>query len=197
MPNKVGQDHTPNKVAGEVPPRTFNPTSIPGLSNQARDAVNAAFEAMSAWRKETVETSEKHSKLVIGKMATAAAALGWPGEIVDAARTQMESVSEMHIQAIDHIMNAWEQQLKLPNPMTASPSAMLSQLKSLPGFGPSRGLSSANALAGMNPFQFWTQMAEQWQNSWTNAMTFWSRAGNGKIKTAPAATEPRGLGRRT
>jgi hypothetical protein len=84
---------------------------------------------MSAWRSETVETSEKHSKLVIAKMAAAATALGWPGEIVDAARTQMESISEIHIQAIDHIMNAWEQQLKLPNPMTASPSAMLSQLK--------------------------------------------------------------------
>jgi hypothetical protein len=185
MPNKVGEVHTPKKVGGEVPPGTFNPMSIPGLSNQAREAVNAAFEAMSAWRKETVETSEKHSNLVIGKMATAAAAIGWPGEIVDAARTQMESVSEMHIQAIDHIMNAWEQQLKLPNPMTASPSAMLSQLKSLPGFGPSGGLSGANALAGMNPLQFWTQMAEHLQKSWADAMTFWSRAGNGNDKDRP------------
>jgi hypothetical protein len=185
MPNKVGEVHTPNKVGGEVPPHTSNPMPFPGLSNQARDAVNAAFEAMSAWRKETVETSEKHSKLVIGKMATAAAAIGWPGEIVDAARTQMESVSQTHIQAIDHIMNAWEQQLKLPNPMTASTSAMLSQLKSFPGFGPSRGPSSANGLAGMNPFQYWAQMAEQWQNSWTNAMTFWSRAGNASDKDRP------------
>jgi hypothetical protein len=62
MPNNVGKVHMPNKV-GEVPPRTFNPMSTPGLSNKAREAVNAAFEAMSTWRKETVESSEKHSKL--------------------------------------------------------------------------------------------------------------------------------------
>ena len=169
----------PNK-SGEVKSRTFNPMPFPGLSNNAREAVNAAFEAMSAWRSETVETNEKHSKLVIDKMAAAATALGWPGEIVDAARTQMESISELHIQAIDHIMNAWEQQLKLPNAMTASPSAMLSQLKSFPTFGTSGGGPNANALGGMNPLQFWTQMAEHWQKSWADAMTFWSRARHGK-----------------
>jgi hypothetical protein len=38
--------------------------------------VNAAFDAMSAWRNETAEASEKNSKVVIEKMAAAAAALG-------------------------------------------------------------------------------------------------------------------------
>ena len=46
----------------ETTPRSFNPMSIPGLSKEARDAVNAALSAMSTWRNETVETSEKNSK---------------------------------------------------------------------------------------------------------------------------------------
>jgi hypothetical protein len=68
----------------------------------------------------------------------AAAALGWPEQIVDAAREQMQTITEIQIKTMDHMMDALEEQLKLPNPMTASPSAMLSKLKSLPGFGQKR-----------------------------------------------------------
>ena len=39
-------------------PRNFNPMSVPGLSDEARQAVNAAFDAMSAWRIETVKNSK-------------------------------------------------------------------------------------------------------------------------------------------
>ena len=38
-----------NKYA-EVTPRNFNPMWAPGLSEDARKAVNAAFDAMSTWR---------------------------------------------------------------------------------------------------------------------------------------------------
>ena len=52
-------------------PRNFNPMSVPGLSDEARQAVNAAFDAMSAWRIETVKNNEKNSEEVIEKMAAA------------------------------------------------------------------------------------------------------------------------------
>ena len=103
----------------EVEPRSFNPMSVPGLTNEVREAVNGALKAMSTWRNDIAETSEKNGKRVIEKMAAAAAALGWPEQIVDAARAQMQSIVEMQIQTLDHTMDAWEEQLKLPNPMTA------------------------------------------------------------------------------
>jgi hypothetical protein len=167
-----------SKFAG-VTPRSFNPTSVPGLSNEARDAVDAALKAMSTWRNETADSGEKDSKQVIEKMAAAATALGWPDQIVGAARAQMQTIIEMQIKTMDHMMDAWEEQLKLPNPMTASPSGMLSKLKSLPGFGPSGSWPSADAFqkATMNPLQFWMQFAEQWQKSWADTMTFWAKAG--------------------
>ena len=89
----------------EVTPRSFNPLGVPGLSNEARDAVNAAFKAMSAWRSETADVSEKNSKQLIEKMAAAAAALGWPEQIVDAARAQMQTITEMQIKTMDHMMD--------------------------------------------------------------------------------------------
>jgi len=53
-----------NKFA-ELSARNFNPMSVTGLSDEARKAVNAAFDAMSTWRIETAKNSEKNSEQVI------------------------------------------------------------------------------------------------------------------------------------
>jgi hypothetical protein len=162
----------------EVTSRNFNPMLAPSLPDEARKAVNAAFDAMSTWRIETANTSAKNSKQVIEKMAAAARALGWPEQIVDATRTQLQSVTKTQIQMMDHVMDAWEEQIKSPNPMTAS-STMLSNLKPLPGISPAGTWPNADAfsLAAMNPMQFWIQLAEQWQKAWADTMAFWAKAG--------------------
>jgi hypothetical protein len=137
-------------------PRNFNPMTVSGLSDEARQAVNAAFDAMSTWRIETAQSSEKNSEQVIEKMAAAARALGWPEQIVDATRAQLQSITKMQIQMMDQLMDAWEEQIKSPNSVTV-PSAMLSKLKSLPGATPAGSWPNADAFAGaaMNPMQFW------------------------------------------
>src|SRR5262249_18135219 len=152
-------------------PRNFDLMSVPGLSDEARKAVKAAFDAMSTWRIETAENTEKNSERVIEKMAAAARALGWPEQIVDATRAQIQSITKMQIQTMDHMMDAWEEQIRSPNPMTAS-SAMLSKLKS-PGFGPAGSGPNAEAfpMAAMNPMQFWMQFAGQCQKAWADSMS--------------------------
>ena len=158
----------------EPPARSFDAMSAIGLSEEARKAVNEAFDAMSTWRIETAKSSEKNSEQVIEKMAAAARALGWPGEIVDVIRTQIQSITKLQIETMDQIMDAWEEQIKAPNPMTRAPAAILSKLRSLPGFSPAGTWPSSDAfpMGAMNPFQFWTQLAEQWQKASAEAMTF-------------------------
>ena len=151
----------------EVKPRGFNPISASGLTNEAREGVNATLKAMSAWRNEIADTNEKNGKRVIEKMAAAAATLGWPEQVVDAARTQLQSIAELQTKTIDHMMDAWEEQVKLPNPMAASPSAMLSKLQSLPGLGGTQAVT--------NPMQMWMQFAEQWQRAWTDTIGGWGK----------------------
>jgi hypothetical protein len=56
----------------------------------------------------------------------------------------MQGIVETHIQAMDQIMDAWEEQLKSPNPTAAPPSAMLSNLKT-PQLQPSRHLAKRRA----------------------------------------------------
>ena len=162
----------PTKFA-EVTSRTFSPSLAPGLSDEARKAVNAAFDAMSTWRTETVN-SEKSFERVIDKMAAAARALGWPEQIVDATRVQMEGITKMQIQTMDQMMDAWEEQIKSPS----SSSAILSKLKPLPIFGLGTWPSAApSQMAAFNPFAVYMQIAQQWQKAWVDAMAVWANAG--------------------
>jgi hypothetical protein len=163
----------PKKFA-EATQRNFDRTLTPKLSDDARKAVNAAFEAMSTWRNEIVN-SEKNSEQVIEKMAEAARKLGWPEQIVDATRMQMEAVTKMQIQTMDRMMDSWEEQIKSPN----SSSTMLSKLTSLPNFGPVGSWPNAAGspqIAALNPFQFYMQVAQQWQKTWADAMASWAKA---------------------
>jgi hypothetical protein len=161
--------------APEATPRNFNPASVPELSDETRQAVNAAFEAMSNWRRETVNSSEKNGEQVIEKMAAAARALGWPQQIVDAARAQMQSITTVQIQTMDRMMDAWEEQIKSPN----ASSALVSKLRALPSFGAAGNWSNANAFqtAALNPLRFYMQYVEQWQKAWVDAVGFWVNAG--------------------
>ena len=149
---------------------TLDLTSIPGLSNKAREAVSAVFEAMTVWQSETAKVGEKNSKQVLDKMATAAAALGWPEQIVDAARAQIQGIGQIQAKTMEHISAAWEEQLK--NPTAASPEAMLSKLKSMPGFEPAGNWPNAEALrtAATAPLALWMEFGKQWQKFWLDSM---------------------------
>jgi hypothetical protein len=162
----------------EVQPRDYNPRAIAGLTPDAREAVNAALKAMSTWRNEIADANGKNGKRVIEKMAAAAAELGWPEQITDTARTQFQSIVNMQIKTMDQMMDAWEEQIKLPDVMTASPSAMLSKLKSLPSFSASASWPSPDAFqkAAMNPLQLWMQMLEQSQKACAEMMSLWGKS---------------------
>jgi hypothetical protein len=149
--------------------------AIPHLSEDARKAVNEVFEAISTWRSETLSNSEKNSEQVIEKMAAAARALGWPEQIVDATRDQLQKVTKMQIDTLDHLMDLWEEQIKSPDPMTAS-TAMLGRLRSIPTFGAGGSWTDPEA-AAMNPMQLYAQFVNQWQKAWTDAMAFWGKSG--------------------
>ena len=158
----------PSKSA-EATPRTFDSTLAAGLPEEARKAVKVAFDAMSTWRTQIVN-NEKNIEAVIDKIAAGAKAMGWPEEIVDATRAQMETMNGMQLQVMDQVMDAWEEQIKSPN----AASAMLSKLKSMSPFGsmanwPGAGPSQAN------PFGLYMQVAQQWQKAWTDAMALWMK----------------------
>jgi len=144
----------------DAEPRKVSLLTVAGLPKEVEERVNAALEAMSVWRNQLAEANQKNGNEAIQKMAAAAAALGWPEQVVDAARAQLQSVAEIQTKTMDQVMDAWEQQAKLP---TASPSAVLSKLQSLPDGWPRAGLA-----APTNPFELWMQFAQQWPKVWVD-----------------------------
>jgi hypothetical protein len=131
---------------------------------------------MSNWRSDAAESSEKNMKRVITKMAAAAAELGWPEQIVDTARTQLQNLTEMQIKTMDQMVEAWEEQLKSTK-SASSPSAMLSKMKSSAGPMGSWPGGDAFQMGMTSPLQFWMTCAGQWQKAWTDMMTTWTKAG--------------------
>lgn len=151
---------------------TFDPASG-GLSEEAREAVNAALDAMATWRSETAKRSEECLAQVMDRMAEAARALGWPDQVVEATCGQVQAVSKMQLQMIDKVMDAWEEQIKSTSP----PTALLSKLRSysnLDSAGVWPGVDPAQA-AAMNPFLIYLQMMEQWQKAWADAAASWPK----------------------
>src|SRR5262249_21181564 len=116
------------------------PSAIPA---KAREALTAAFEAMSTWRNDVVEVNETHSKRIVEKMSAAAIALGWPDQIVDAVRTQVYAITDMQAQTIGRMVDAWEEQLKVSQKRG---TPMVPQLKSWQHFGATGGAAGAEML---------------------------------------------------
>jgi hypothetical protein len=132
----------------------------------AREAVNAFFDALSAWREEVASSTERFSQTVLDKMAAAATATGWPKETVEASRTHLVQASKTQIGMIDQLMDAWQAQVKLP-----MPTPFLSQQGSFFGVGP------ASAMSSLAPVQLWMEMAQVWQRNWASALSTWTNAG--------------------
>jgi hypothetical protein len=91
-----------------------NKSVTESLDREGREAVNAVFDALSAWREEVAASTARYSQTVLDKMATAATAMGWPKEVVEASRKHFEQASKMQTNMIDRLMDAWQEQLKSP-----------------------------------------------------------------------------------
>lgn len=146
-------------------------------SKDAHKAISEVLEAISTWHTEMTAASTKNNKKVIAKMSSAARALGWPQEVVDAFGAQVQNSSRMQLELIHHIMDAWEQQIRSPTPLAQFPSAMMEKLQSWP--------SSAQKLwtapeAPSNPMDVWKQMGEQWQKNWTEVIAYWANTASTK-----------------
>ena len=154
-----------------------------GIPEEAQKAFSAAFDAMSGWREEIASAAERNGNAVFDKMGTAAKAMGWPAELVDMTRQQMQQGTKMQVQLMDQVMDVWEQQIKSPGtalpgmptmpgmpamPKFDNPFANMPGMAGMMGPGGIPGMPDFSGMA--NPMQFWMQAAEMWQKNWATAM---------------------------
>ena len=143
-----------------------NKSATETLDREGREAVNAVFDALSAWREEVTASTARYSQTILDKMAAAATAMGWPKEVVEASRKHFEQTSKMQTNMIDQLMDAWQEQLKSPlrGPFNV-------QLPPFPGMGFG---ASQNSTFQIAPVQLWMEAAEVWQRNWASAWSTWT-----------------------
>lgn len=148
------------------------------LTKEAQEAVSDAFDAVVEWNTELGANTEN----VAQKMAVAARAIGWPDPIVTAITSHVHSITQLHIHMMGHFLDAWQEQIKSPNPMASFPAAMLSKLQSWPELAGSSGWPSVEAFGNLSKGQeqFWIQIGDQWQKSWAQGIAAWSQFGTQK-----------------
>ncbi len=139
-----------------------NKSVTEGLDREGREAVNAVFDALSAWREEVTASTARYSQTILDKMAAAATAVGWPKEVVEASRKHFEQASKMQSNMLDQLMAAWQEQLK--SPMSGPFNVQLRQFTGM-GSGASQKIA---------PVQVWMDAAEVWQRNWASAWSMWT-----------------------
>lgn len=153
------------------------------MNDEARRAINSAFDALTDWRNEMAAANERYSTKVFDQMSAATRAMGVPDEVVTATRQQLQNASRMQLQMMDGVMDVWKQQMRDPNSAAhLSPDflkGMPDFTKGFGGFGDMGG--GLGGLGGMSmaPFQMWMQAAEMWQKNWASAMSFWTKGPQG------------------
>jgi len=157
------------------------------IDAKTREAFNGAIDAMAEWREEMAGSTERYSKKVFDRMSVAARLMGWPEELIEATREQVEHASKIQMHMLDQVMDAWEQQMKSPGSNVFA-ERITTGMQSFPGmptfpgmeafqktFGSAPGRSGMPDAGGLPlaPLQFWMQAAEMWQKNWNSAMSMW------------------------
>ena len=136
------------------------------LPRETREAIEAVFDALSAWRDKVGASTERYSETVLDKMAAAARALGWPKELVEASHKHLAQASKMQMHVIDQLMDAWQKQLTSP-----TSDQFIAQLGTLP----SPGFTAT-------PIDFWMQTTEMWRRNWESALAMWTNPTSGSSR---------------
>lgn len=143
-----------------------------GFDADTRKAFTAVFDAMSTWREDLAQLTERNADQVFDKMSAAAKKVGWPEDLVDATRQQLQQASKLQLGMIDQMMDAWQQQVKSPGE-GFNPTEFMQRMSGGSNPFAAGGFPNFTSLPAGNPMQFWMQAADMWQKSWANAMQTW------------------------
>jgi hypothetical protein len=160
---------------------------LTSLSNEARQAVGEAFDALEVWRNEVRAANERCLTRVFDQVTNAHRASGWPEQVTSAAKEHFLKASSIQSQMIEQAMELWQQQLKAQNWRSNVPGSFQAPTPSqftLP-------TSEIMRFGGMRltPFMLWVEAAQAWQRAWISSMSGGILPGSSSM-TSTRRTEP-------
>jgi hypothetical protein len=147
-------------------------------SNEARQAVAGALQALSKWQNELAAANERCLAKVLDQTSAAARVVGLPDHVINATRDQLLGASQMQTQVIEQVAAAWKKQLEFPTSSMAVPRSLFDPTQRLPTANYPGSMPEMFGMGGQPfaPMLLWVQTAEMWQRSWMSAMSLWADA---------------------
>jgi hypothetical protein len=149
---------------------TLDIQSLTSLSDEARQAVTAAFDALAHWRNEIFAANERCLTNVLDRVTDAHRALGWPEQVTAAAKEHFLKASKMQAHMIDQAMDAWQQQLKSHTARSGVPGFIFQAPVASQFTIPASEMMRFSEMT-LAPFKLWMEVAETWQRTWMAAMS--------------------------
>jgi hypothetical protein len=145
------------------------------LSDDARQAVLRTLESLRQWSDEVGSANERCLAKTLGEVASVQRAMGWPEHISTAAREGISKASKLQTEAIERLVDAWEQLLKSGRVPSILPQGFDRSILEAPKGQWTSAMPNATPFADMSlaPFKAWMQAMEMWQRQWVLAMSSW------------------------
>jgi hypothetical protein len=143
---------------------------LTSLSNESRQAIAEAFDAVEHWRNEVRVANEHWLTKAFDQIANAHRALGWPEQATNDLKEQLLKASSIQSQMIEQAIEIWQRQLKAQNWRADVPGSLF------PAPSPSHFTRPTSEMMGlgetaMTPFTLWIEAAQAWQRAWISTMT--------------------------
>jgi hypothetical protein len=149
---------------------TLDIQSLTSLSDEARQAVTAAFDALAQWRNEVIAANERCLTKTLDQVTGAHRALGWPEQVTAAVKEHFLKASKMQSDMIEQAMDAWQQQLKTQSARSGVPGFILQAPTPSQLTMPVAEMMRLGEIT-LAPFKLWIEAAEAWQRNWVAAMS--------------------------
>ena len=162
---------------------TLDIQSLTSLSDEARQAVTAALDALAHWRNEIFAANERCLTNVLDRVTDAHRALGWPQQVTVAAKEHFLKASKMQSHMIEQAMDLWQQQLKSQNVRSDVPGFIVQTPAASQFAVPVSEMMRFSEMT-LAPFKLWMEAAETWQRNWMAAMS------GGALPAPPPWAEP-------
>jgi len=156
------------------------------LSDDARQAVRGTLDSLRHWNDEVSAANDRYLARTFGEVAAVQRAMGWPEHISTAAREGILTASKLQTEAMERLVDAWEELLKsgrLPSMLPQAFNPTIPEASILEASKGSWTSAMPNATpfaeASLAPFKVWMQAMEMWQRQWVLAMSSWEERSSG------------------
>jgi hypothetical protein len=145
------------------------------LSGEARELLIDALDALQQWRDEIIAANDLCLTKALSRMAAAQRAMGSPDHVSSAARESILTASKLQTDAIEKVVEVWQQLLTTGRLPATVPQGVEVALSGISERRLAESVPDPMHLAEMSlaPFRACMQVADIWQRHWVTTVAGW------------------------